>query len=83
MSKKIKLKVRRPTVDWYKVIDDIEDKDIKYVCKVRFYMLMATHSNWPRNRLAYQALRHYYSSDRLEYLRWCVYGEVDVICQIM
>lgn len=78
MSKLENLKVKRPRVNWKKVLDDIEDISIWLDAQNYFYHLKSL-CHRDDNFIAYQTLRHYYSSDRLEYLRWCVYGEVDVI----
>lgn len=70
MAKENCKKVKRPRVDWCAKIRLIKDKEIRDGVWQYYYMLMAKHPDMSHNRLAYNSLRHYYSSRTLDAVRW-------------
>lgn len=59
-------KVKRPHVNWYQILFDLDDPDIKS----RFMIFLCDHKTMSRNRIAYNVLKRYYSANSLNRVRW-------------
>lgn len=66
MTDKLVKKVKRPRMDWYRLLMESFDD----AAKRDFYILMAKHPKMSFNRLAYNALKRHYSTTTLESCRW-------------
>lgn len=59
-------KVKRPHVNWYQILFDLEDPDIKS----RYMLFLCRHKTMSPNRIAYNVLKRYYSTTSLNRVRW-------------
>lgn len=59
-------KVKRPSVDWYQVLVDLEDSAINS----RFLLYFNRHRHISFNRCAFYVLKSYYSTTSLNRVRW-------------
>ena len=64
--RKTSKKVKRPHINWNDVRIDLEDQRVDAV----FYRLMTKHPKMSKNRLSWNALKHYYSTTALSRFRW-------------
>ena len=59
-------KVKRPHVNWYSLMK--ESGDFRF--SIKFWSLKAKHPTMSNNRIAYNVLKHYYSTTSLNRVRW-------------
>lgn len=66
MRDKLYKKVKRPRANWFDLLQRVNNPD----AWKSYYLLMKKHPDMSSNRLAYNALKHHYSSRYLDYFRW-------------
>lgn len=65
MEKRVK-RVKRPRVHWNEVRLQLEDSRVDLV----FFRLLQKHPKMSKDRIAWNALKHYYSTTTLARYRW-------------
>lgn len=63
-------KVKRKRVNWFRAIQCIEDKELRYEVWMSYYRLMTRHPDMSSNRIAYCSLRRHFSTTALSYYRF-------------
>lgn len=66
LARKMKDKVKRKRVNWYNFMCSIKDDVKRDEVRADFYLLMKKHPTMSWNRLAYNALKHHYSTTALK-----------------